>query len=253
MDNNKTQYYDEYSDDFVTSAKQDFKLKDNYKWLDKSIFYKIISRILYFFAYIFAVIYCKLILHVTFKNKEVLKGQEGYYLFGNHTQPIGDALIPLLAITPKKNYCVVSTANLGIPILGKILPFVGALPIPNKIHEKKNLFNAMSLLVKKNVITIYPEAHVWPWYTKIRPLPTSSFKFPIKDNVPSFCMTTTYQKSKFFKKPKITVYFDGPFYPQEGQTAKEKAASLRDQIDNTMQERSQNSTYEYVKYEKKPL
>ena len=50
-----------------------------------------------------------------------------------------------------------------------------------------------------------------------------------------------------------TVYFDGPFYPQEGKTAKEKAASLRDQIYNTMQERSQNSTYEYVKYEKKPL
>ena len=66
--------YASYTDDFVTSSNQNYEIKDNYKWLNTNIFYKIISSILYFLAYLVALIYCKLILKVTFKNKKVLKG-----------------------------------------------------------------------------------------------------------------------------------------------------------------------------------
>ena len=109
---------------------------------------------MYFLFFFIDLIYCKLILCVSFKNKKVLKGYNGYYLFSNHTQMIGDALDPLLLTFPKKNYVVVSSANLGIPFLGKILPFVGALPIPKKIHEKEALFDAMHTLVQNHSITI---------------------------------------------------------------------------------------------------
>lgn len=251
MKKNVSKTYTSYTDDFVTSNNQNYELKDNYKWLNNNIFYKIISSLLYFFSYLVALIYSKLILRVTFKNKEVLRKYKGYYLFGNHTQMIGDALNPLLLTFPKKNYIVASTANLGIPILGKILTFVGALPIPRKIHEKEALFTAMHTLVKTHSITIYPEAHLWPYYTSIRPLPISSFKFPVKDNVPSFSMTTTYQKRKLGKRPKITIYIDGPFYPDNLPTRKEQAISLRDKVYNQMTLRSKNSTYSYIKYEKR--
>ena len=243
--------YDNYTEDFVTSSNQNYELKSNYKWLNTSLIYKIVSTILYFIASLIALIYCKLFLRVSFKNKEVLKGYKGYYLFGNHTQMIGDALNPLLLTFPRKNYVVASTANLGIPFLGKILPFVGALPIPKKIHEKEDLFNAMHTLVQNHSITIYPEAHLWPYYTGIRPLPVSSFRFPVKDNVPSFSMTTTYQKRKIGKRPKITIYIDGPFYPDDLPTKREQASSLRDKVFNQMTIRSQNSTYSYIKYQKR--
>ena len=243
--------YDNYTEDFVTSSNQDYELKSNYKWLNTSIIYKIISTILYFIAYLIALIYCKLFLRVSFQNKEILKEYKGYYLFGNHTQMIGDALNPLLLTFPRKNYVVASTANLGIPFLGKILPFVGALPIPKKIHEKESLFNTMHTLVQNHSITIYPEAHLWPYYTKIRPLPVSSFRFPVKDNVPAFTMTTTYQKRKIGKRPKITIYIDGPFYPDDLPTKKEQATSLRDKVFKQMTIRSQKSTYSYIKYQKR--
>lgn len=251
MKKQDTKFYDSYTEDFVTSSNQNWEVKDNYKWLNNNIFYKIISTILYFLAYIIALIYCKLMLRVSFINKKVLKKYKGYYLFSNHTQMIGDAFNPLLLNFPKKNYVVVSSANLGIPFLGKILPFVGALPIPKKIHEKEALFNAMHTLVQNHAITIYPEAHLWPYYTKIRPLPVSSFRFPVKDNVPAFTMTTTYQKRKFGKRPKITIYIDGPFYPEPCQTQRDSAATLRDKVYNQMVLRSKNSTYEYIKYEKR--
>ena len=251
MKKQDTKFYDSYMEDFVTSSNQDCEVKDNYKWLNNNIFYKIISSILYFLAYLIALIYCKLILGVSFKNKKVLKGYKGYYLFSNHTQMIGDALDPLLLTFPKKNYVVVSSANLGIPFLGKILPFVGALPIPKKIHEKEALFDAMHTLVQNHSITIYPEAHLWPYYTEIRPLPISSFRFPVKDSVASFAMTTTYQKKRFGKRPKITIYIDGPFYPETCETQRESATILRDKVYQQMVLRSKNSTYEYVKYEKR--
>ena len=63
----------------------------------------------------------------------------------------------------------------------------------------------------KKCVVIYPEAHVWKYYTKIRPYPSTSFKFPVHCNVPAFCMTTTYYKRKLGKKPGIVVYIDGPF------------------------------------------
>ena len=48
--------YASYTDDFVTSSNQNYEIKDNYKWLNTNIFYKIISSILYFLAYLVAFI-----------------------------------------------------------------------------------------------------------------------------------------------------------------------------------------------------
>lgn len=60
--------------------------------------------------------------------------KSGCFLYGNHTQPVGDAFIPVRALAPKRSYVVVSPANLGIRVLGPLLPMLGALLIPNSIR-----------------------------------------------------------------------------------------------------------------------
>lgn len=90
---------------------------------------------------------------------------------------------------------------------------------------------------------------MWEYYTGIRPFSVTSFKFPAKLDTPSFSMTVTYKKSKLFKKPKMVVYIDGPFYP-EGNTHKEKARCLCEVITATMKKRSKLSKFEYIRYEK---
>ena len=62
MKKNVSKTYTSYTDDFVTSNNQNYELKDNYKWLNNNIFYKIISSFLYFLSYLVALIYSKLIL-----------------------------------------------------------------------------------------------------------------------------------------------------------------------------------------------
>ena len=104
----------------------------------------------------------------------------------------------------------------------------------------------------KNSITIYPEAHIWPYYTKIRPFKAVSFKYPAKLNAPVYSITNTYQSyGKKHKKIQLVSYVDGPFYPDEKLTLKERQQDLRDRVYNKMVERSKNNNIEHIKYIKK--
>lgn len=252
-ENRKIYYYKNLDEDIIESKKQDYKLKENYKWINNNIIYKICASILYIIAYVISFFYYKLFLHVKIENRKILNKykKQGYFLYGNHTQPIGDVIIPAHVCKNKRIYTVVSPANLGVVGIGRFLPMLGALPIPTNIKDTKKMLEAIEQRIKqKKCVVIYPEAHVWPYYTKIRKFSASSFKFPVHCEVPSFSMTTTYKKRKFGKKPKIIVYVDGPFIPDEKLGKKEREEKLCDEIYNCMQERSKNSTYEYIEYKR---
>ncbi len=246
----KIYYYKTYDEDFLTSKKQQYTLKDNYKWIHKNIFYKIFSFLLYVFIVLFAFCYAKIFLHVTIKNKKLLKKEKSYFLYCNHTQMLGDVFDPFLICFPHKPYIICSPSNLGIPILGKLLPMGGALPIPNNIHGLSKFKDAVNYHINKHPIIIYPEAHLWPYATFIRDFPSTSMHYPIANNKKVFTATTTYTKRKRGKKPKITIYIDGPFLKDESLSKKEQQQMLHDQVFKAMQKRSKLSNYEYITYKK---
>ena len=105
-------------------------------------------------------------------------------------------------------------------------------------------------------MTIYPEAHIWPYYTKIRPFEAVSFKYPVALDVPVYALTNTYhQRKKGSDRVNIITYIDGPFYPDKSLKPKERQQVLRNQVYECMVERSRESDYEvicYQKIEKKP-
>ena len=245
-------YYESYGDDFEKSANQNFQLPENYKWVRNDLLSKFLSGLIYGLAVSLGGAYCRFFLHVRVKGRDKLKGQKGgFFIYGNHTQPIGDVFIPAVCALPKRIYTVVGTANYGIPVVGKILPFLGALPIVDSLHGIKELNKAVKKRIEDgHPVVIYPEAHVWEYCTEIRPFPDTSFRFPVKLNKPAFAMTVTYKKSKFFKKPTAQVYLDGPFYPQ-GDSDKEKTKNLHDAVVLAMQERSKKSDCQYIVYKAK--
>jgi len=251
----KTVYYTSYKDDIVESSNQQYKLKKDYKWVHNNPFYVFFAWLLYIFlVYPVGIIYCKLILRVSFKNRGVLKlkDKKGYFLYSNHTQTLGDVLMPALGARPKRIYTVVSPANFAIPVIGKILTMIGALPTPDSIKGFREFRDAYTKRINDgHPVTIYPEAHLWPYYNKIRPFNSTSFKFPVELGVAAFCQTVTYQKRKHSKKAKITIYYDGPFYPDKSLTKKEAQAKLHDEIYAKMCERAKKSNYEYYEYIKR--
>ena len=86
----------------------------------------------------------------------------------------------------------------------------------------------ISYNIKKNKgVVIYPEAHVWPYYTGIRNFKSDSFKFPIMYDKKTFSFTVTYQQRKKTGKVDITVFVDGPFVTQKELSKKEKELFFR--------------------------
>lgn len=241
----RVRYYESFADDFEVSKNQDFALPNDYKWVRNDVFSRFLSTVVYTLALIFSSVYCYFFLHMRVRGREKLKDVKGgFFIYGNHTQPVGDVFIPALAVFPKRIYTIVSPANYGIPIIGKILPYLGALPTADTISGLRKLKNAIEYRLEKgNPIVIYPEAHVWEYYTKIRPFPDTSFSFPVKSGVPAFAMTVTYKKSKFFKKPLMEVYIDGPFFGEK--------VDLHREVFSAMQKRSSQSNFDYIEYKEK--
>lgn len=250
----KIQYYESFSEDVVENRGQDFPLPEDYVWLENGLLSRLYSGILYGIAWGIGAFYCRFRLHAFIKNRRVLRAwnKKGYFLYANHTQPVGDVFLPVFVNPTKRIYTIVSPANLGLPVIGRFLPRLGALPIPSNLRQMKQFLQAVNQRVQEgNSVVVYPEAHVWPYYTKIRPFPATSFRFPVENQTPVFAMTTTYQKRRWGKKPKLTVYVDGPFWPDGTLAKKEQQKELRDEIFACMERRSQSSTYEYIHYQKK--
>lgn len=249
-------YYSDTNQEVLDFNIKTKKIDKNYKYLPKNPFLKFFAFLSYrLFATPFAWIYFKLIKRIKFKNKKVLKQhkKDGYFIYANHTNQYADGFCPSLINFPKKPYLIVNPSNVFIPVIGKLTRLWGALPLPDTLDATRNFNNAMQTVLNKNCpILIYPEAHLWPYYTKIRDFSSISFKYPIKYKKPVYCFTTVYKKpKKIGRKPKMEIYVDGPFYPDFTKPIKEAQEELKQIVFNQMLTHSEESNYEYLDYIKK--
>ena len=209
----RVRYFESFEDDFFQSGEK-HRVSNDYRWIRDDIFSRFLSVVIYTLELIFSNIYCRLFLRVSIKGAKKLREDKnsGFFLYANHSQPIGDIFNPALACFPKRIYTVVSPANFALAGIGKTLYYLGALPTADSISKIKEFNSAIEQRIRcGHPIVIYPEAHLWEYYTDIRPFCKASFKYPVKLGVRAYCMTTTYSKTSFRKKPKITIYIDGPF------------------------------------------
>ena len=242
-------YSDELNDEFSGANIKARKIDEKYKYNKNPIwdfcsfiFQNILSMPI-------KVIYIKLKFKIKYIGKEKLKmcKNEGYFIYANHTQNFADTFIPSLANYPKRNFFIVNPENISMKGIGWLVEMLGAIPIPGNKKATISFLNEIKNKVKKGYsITIYPEAHIWPYYTKIRNFKSVSFKYPVKLDKPCFSITNTYQKYK--NRIQIVSYIDGPFYAPRELNEKEKVENLRNQVYECMVARSKNSNIEYIKY-----
>lgn len=251
----KTFYYtDELNDEVVKFKSKKQKIDKNYKYNHTNWLYRFISFFTYkFLAYPIAFAYFKLIKRVKFHNKNVLKSfkNQGYFVYANHTSQYCDGFCPALICSPQKPKFICDSSNISMKFVGFFTKMWGAFPLPDTIDATKNFYKQLSITLNKNPIIIYPEAHIWPYYTKIRNFSNKSFRYPILFDKPCFVFTTVYKLKKVGKKPKTEIYIDGPFFKDLKLQAKEAQQKLRDQIYNKMVERSRLNDYAYCIYKKR--
>lgn len=183
----------------------------------------------------------------------------GYVIYANHTNPFHDVFGPAL-VANRRIFTIISPVNLKLPGIGKYLPMIGGIPLGTNDAEKKAMNEAVDkrLVEQRKCLVIYPEAHVWPYATKVRKFPAGdlSFKYAARNNLPIFAITTTYHKRKDRKKgdlPRIEVYLDGPFWPEKEKTEEENRAELARKAYDSMVEYSKKNSYEYFQYRHKSV
>ncbi|MCI6062804.1 hypothetical protein BHL83_09735 [Limosilactobacillus reuteri] len=253
MKKGKNYFYQTYSDDFINSGNQQYQLPKNYRWLHHGKGWFGLRVLITGIADVIAWLYFHFITRSKVIAGEKIKKYQGKgcFVYGNHTQTQGDALIAFHLLPHRFVNIIATPANLGNFIVGRLLPFAGILPIPTNFHQLNKFTQAVNKQAQSgHAVFIYPEAHVWPFYTKIRPFSRSAFHYPVDTGLASFCITTTYHTRRWSSKPQIVIYVDGPFYPRDGLTKRQQQLDLSRQIAACMKKRAKLNDMEYIHYEK---
>ena len=255
----KTFYYqDELNDDFAGTNIKQKAISADYKFIRESRTFRFSSFFLtYFIAMPILLIRLRLVYGFRIKNRKVLRNVKGeaVFLYGNHTL-FADSYIPQAGVTRTRKTLIMANPDAtSIKGLKTIVAMLGAIPVPDanaNYEATKNFMKALNYHVaQKRVIAIYPEAHIWPYYTGIRPFTSKSFIYPVNYNAPTIAMVTTFKKRRFVKKPRVMVTLSDVFRPQTGVSQSEARQILRDEVYNFMIEKASNpANYEYYRFEK---
>lgn len=257
-------YYNNFKDDSFmnTIVFKEKKIPNDYKYIPKSFIVKIWRFLLYYLIAVPILFFIgKIKYGVKVKGRKNLKKiKGGAFIIGNHSHPFDCAFTSVFTAFSKRNYFIANKDAVQV-VFGKYFTkSLGALPLPDDQKGLLNLSKAVEMLVKNgNFVTIYPEATIWPYYTRLRPLDPANFHYAVKSNKPILPVAVTYRYSKgknyLNKKPKVNITICEPIYPQVGVTPIENKKYLADKTTEVLKaviERIDNvSLYEYLPVEEK--
>lgn len=243
-------YSDQLHDDFADTKIKTKRLDGSFKYYTRNVLVAIRRFIVYrIIVTPIVFIYNKLVRRITYKNKSCMRGYKNRpcFIYGNHTAFLCDAFNPSYLSFPRPAQVMVNEDTTSLTGLRWLVMDLGALPIPSDIHMMPRFADAIEHWIRKKYwVAIYPEAHIWPYYSGLRSFPAVSFRYPVKFDTPVFSYTMTYKKRRRSDKPKITVYVDGPFFPDKALPQKQAVQKLRDEVYSAMKARVEEfSTYDY--------
>ena len=248
-------YYDDaLNDDFAGTNIQKTVVDETFPYVHESPLWKAVAAVAYYgIAFPLVWFFERVILGMRFENKQAVKQCKDtpYFLYGNHTGWY-DAFTPNLISLPRRNQIIVAADTVSIQGLRSIVQMLGAVPIPTTVKGMKTFVQAVDHFHKDCNITVYPEAHIWPYFTGVRPFPDTSFGYAVKYGCPVFAFFTAYSAPKGLlgklRKAKITVYISDPIYPDPNLPPKAARKDLRDRVYAFMAEKSKLSDYEVYQY-----
>lgn len=253
-------YTDPLKDDFAGNHIQTQTVDKNYPFVSSNTLWNIGAFLVYYLVAVPIVwVITKLYLGLRFKNRKAFRKihKTGYFLYVNHTRDL-DAFLPPMAAFPKKAYTIAGADAVSIKGIRNLVLMLGGMPIPTVVSGMPEFMKAVDLRYRQhNCVAIFPEAHIWPFYTGIRPFPSTSFRYPAKLNAPVVAMAVTYRKRKglfrFVKKPGMTVTVSEPFYPDPALPLKERQEELRNKAYRFMKTvAAESENVEYIHYIYKP-
>lgn len=255
----KTIYWsDELNDDFnkLDHVQDNPELKKNYKYIHTFPLRRMWDAFLYYgLAKPILGTYC-LFHGIRYKNKKNLKRLhgKGAFIYANHVA-ISDVFKFQSIIFHHKRVNIIGLSNAAsIPVAKWVVKSFGYLPIGNDVDNMIGLKDACEFYVKKRkqYVLIFPEAHIWPYYTKIRNFKNVSFYYPAQAMAPVVPAVTIWRHVWYSKKPRQTVVFGKPIFPDPSLNTTENRDLLAEECKAQMKFiASSYKQVEYIKYIKK--
>jgi len=253
----KTLYYaDELNDDFEEAGRSHPPrvIDNNYVYDRKNPLWRALSFFLYYFvAAPLMFLFAKVVFGLKIKGRENLRDlrTSGFYIYVNHTHWL-DAALPAIVAWPRRTFVVCGPRAMDPPLLPGVVPMLGGVPL-NITPAGKIRFRAFleKQIRRGRVVAIMPEAHVWPYYNKIRKFSERSFTYPVRQNAPVVGCVVTYRRRKLFPnlRPLMTITIDQPIYPSEWANAPDPKMFLRNRTLNFMRRTARaEQSYAHVKY-----
>ncbi len=249
-------YEDPLNDDFAGTSikKKDFPKRFRYVHKHNIFFTAISFFVYYFIAFPILWMVGKVGYGVKVKGKRNARSlfRRGVFYYGNHTQIADGWLVQCFLANPKRSYVIADADAISIPFLKTIVMMLGCLPVPDLAHKEEFEEAIKYRYRQKRAIAIYPEKHIWPYSTHIRPFPDDSFIYPATLGAPVIAFCTTYRKPLLFskhRKPKMTVHISRPIYPDMKKSIPERKKQLRDAVYEFMLDYSaEEENIEYIAY-----
>ncbi|MBS6464009.1 MAG: 1-acyl-sn-glycerol-3-phosphate acyltransferase [Firmicutes bacterium] len=254
-------YRDELTDDFFeTRTNRTVSVDGNYRYLPKNPFFRFFSFLAYYcLALPLLWLYGKLILRVRVegrKNVRKLK-KTGYVVYCNHTNWWDSFIGAVFVARPKRTYVVANKTAISIRGIRTLVRMLGCIPVPDTTRAFMNFNGAVKRLMKeKKALVVFPEAHIWPYYTGIRPFSAVSFQYAVAGGVPALPVAVTYRApkkgGKRAKKPRPTIHIGEPVYPDLTVGKKCAAEKLRERVYDFMVTKAASpDNYAFCRYVKR--
>lgn len=250
-------YSDPLNDDFASMHIRTREIGAGFPFVRNSRFWRIAAFLLYYLVAIPIVfVISKIYLGLRFENRGVLRQlhRTGYFLYGNHTRAL-DAFLPAMTVFPKRAYVISNPDAASLPGLQRLVLMLGVIPIPTCFSGMGAFLSALSRRCREGgCVAIFPEAHIWPFYTGIRPFSDTSFRYPVQEQLPAVAMVATYRRRRglfrFARRPGMTVTLSQPMYPRTDLSPKKAREDLRNRVYQFMLDTAASKeNIDYIRYE----
>jgi 1-acyl-sn-glycerol-3-phosphate acyltransferase len=248
-------YYTKKTDDFAGTNIRTQKVDAAFPFVRKNLLWKAAAFLLYYLVALpLVTFYIRVINRTKVVNKRSLKQiKGGCFVYGNHTH-WSDAYLSHVMAAPKRSYIIAAPDAVSIKGIRNIVMMLGAIPVPTQPRALRPFVDAIRQRHSEGAcIAIYPEAHIWPYFTGIRPFPASSFVYPAELGAPVVAMVTRYRERKrrsgVMKRPGRTVILSDPMYAAPGLSVREAQQDLHRRVSEFMNECADlPGNFEYVRY-----